>query len=146
MKPIIIFDLDGTLADIEHRRPYVQQGRWDLFEREESILKDLPNKPIVELWHVLHMSNNYVMMAFSGRQRFLYDATLQWFNNHNILVPHRLYMRQTGDNRKDAIIKKEFLDEVGKENILFVVDDRQQVVDMWRANGIMCLQCADGKY
>ncbi len=57
-------------------------------------------------------------------------------------------MRKGKDNRKDAIIKKEILGllrQEGKE-ILFAVDDRQQVVDMWRENGITCLQCDIGDF
>jgi|TARA_R110000823_G_scaffold205986_1_gene336775 hypothetical protein len=38
------------------------------------------------------------------------------------------------------------LNHVSKENILYAVDDRQQVVDMWRSNGITCLQCAVGNF
>lgn len=30
------------------------------------------------------------------------------------------------------------------KDILFTIDDRQSVVDMWRANGITCLQCKKG--
>jgi hypothetical protein len=57
-------------------------------------------------------------------------------------------MRADKDFRADHIVKEEmlsFLRSSGNE-ILFVVDDRQQVVDMWRRNGVICLQCDEGKF
>ena len=57
-------------------------------------------------------------------------------------------MRGDKDNRPDSEIKQDILKQLQKEGkeILFVVDDRQSVVDMWRANGITCLQCKKGNY
>ena len=50
----------------------------------------------------------------------------------------------------DSEIKQDMLNEilktVDKRNILFAVDDRKRVVDMWRANGITCLQVAEGNF
>jgi len=45
-----------------------------------------------------------------------------------------LQMRITGDGRKDAIVKKQLFDEAIRDRyyIEFVLDDRNQVVDMWR--------------
>ena len=43
----------------------------------------------------------------------------------------------------DQDLKRTWLNQFGKEDILFVVDDRQKVVDMWREEGLTCLQCAD---
>jgi hypothetical protein len=40
----------------------------------------------------------------------------------------------------------EILKTVDKSNILYAVDDRQRVVDMWRSNGITCLQVAEGNF
>ncbi|WP_440616208.1 phosphatase domain-containing protein [Cysteiniphilum sp. 6C5] len=77
----------------------------------------------------------------------IFSKTEQWLIWHEIPFD-RLIMRKGKDNRKDAIIKKEILGllrQEGKE-ILFAVDDRQQVVDMWRENGITCLQCDIGDF
>ena len=45
------------------------------------------------------------------------------------------------DYTPDQDLKKKWLYSFGKDRVLFVVDDRQRVVDMWRAEGITCLQC-----
>jgi hypothetical protein len=57
-------------------------------------------------------------------------------------------MRETGDRRKDSIIKKEIFDRHIRDvyNIEFVLDDRNQVVELWRSLGLTCLQVADGDF
>jgi hypothetical protein len=56
-------------------------------------------------------------------------------------------MRKDGDFRADYIVKQEILDaHIPKDRVLFVLDDRQQVVDMWRRNGLMCFQVAEGNF
>ena len=51
-------------------------------------------------------------------------------------------LRPDGDSTPDQDLKRDWLRGYGKERILFAVDDRQKVVDMWRAEGVVCLQCA----
>jgi hypothetical protein len=57
-------------------------------------------------------------------------------------------MRKEGDVRKDAIVKGEIYEKNinGKYNVLFVLDDRNQMVEMWRGLGLTCLQVADGDF
>ena len=47
----------------------------------------------------------------------------------------------------DEILKKKMLDTfVDKNDVLMTVDDRQKVVNMWRAEGLTCLQVAPGDF
>ena len=57
-------------------------------------------------------------------------------------------MRRTKDFRKDAIVKTELFDAHirGRYEVLFVLDDRNQVVEMWRVMGLPCLQVAAGDF
>ena len=56
-------------------------------------------------------------------------------------------MRPKDDYRKDNIIKKEILDKIRSQyNVLFAYDDRNQVVDMLRENGIKVFQVEDGNF
>lgn len=59
-----------------------------------------------------------------------------------------LFMRRTGDTRKDNIIKREIFNEHirGKYNVLFVLDDRSRVVREWRAMGLTVFQVAEGNF
>ena len=57
-------------------------------------------------------------------------------------------MRKTGDNRKDCIVKRELFDAHIKDKyyIDFILDDRNQVVNMWRELGFTVMQVADGNF
>ena len=55
----------------------------------------------------------------------------------------------TGDMRfmPDEILKKRMLDKfVDIDDVLFVVDDRNKVVDMWRDLGLVVLQPMPGDF
>ena len=57
-------------------------------------------------------------------------------------------MREADDYREDSIVKAEMYDKYVKDkyHINFVLDDRNQVVKMWREIGLFCLQVADGNF
>ena len=146
MKKTIIFDLDGTIADISHRRVYLEgNSDWSKFNAE--IGNDIPNAPIVELYLSLWGMNKYNIIIVTGRSEEYRPITEHWLTWNEIPFM-RLIMRKRKDNRSDCIIKQEILNLIISEgaDILFSVDDRSQVVDMWRNNGITCLQCAPGDF
>ena len=57
-------------------------------------------------------------------------------------------MRQDDDYRFDEIIKEEIYTNNIKDNfkVLFVLDDRTKVVNMWRKIGLTCLQVDNGDF
>ena len=73
--------------------------------------------------------------------------TIKWLNDNGIKFDD-LYMRFTNDLRKDSIVKQEIYEMCIKDkyNVLFVLDDRDQVVNMWREQGLKCLQVAEGNF
>ena len=127
----IICDLDGTLCLIHHRNPY------DASRCDEDALN-----PVVASLLV-----GKTVLLVSGREEKYREPTLKFLAKHNIPY-HALWMRQTGDRRKDSIIKQEIFDTHirGVYNIEFVLDDRNQVVALWRSLGLTCLQVADGDF
>lgn len=145
----IIIDIDGTLADCEHRRHHVENKDWNSFYA--AMADDKPNKWCWEL--AFGMENRgYVILLVSGRPAEWRDTTLKWLENSgiNFNFPEDtiLFMRKSGDFRKDSIIKEEiFRFEIEPHfDVLFCVDDRKQVVDMWRSIGLTCLQCSEGDF
>lgn len=146
-KKTIIFDIDGTIADIKHRRTFLESDipNWKSFN--EHMGHDAVNHPIAELYRTLWASNKYNIILVSGRSESYRKLTEQWLTWNEIPFSN-IIMRQDGDSRADHIIKEEILTKLQKDNhsILFVVDDRQQVVDMWRKNGVPCLQCDYGDF
>ena len=135
----IILDIDGTLSEGcgEHRGPY----------EYDKVSLDKPNKPIVEIARRYVDDKNFVVIVVSGRDASCIDDTENWLRDNGIFYDE-IYMRQIGNTENDAIIKKRIYDEniKGKYNILFVLDDRDRVVDMWRSLGLICLQVNYGDF
>lgn len=140
--PIVIFDIDGTLADNGHRQYLLANGeyKWETFF--QAMGEDKPIEPIVNLCKDLHSLKKYQIHLFTGRPERYRKLTEQWLTWNNI-PPLPLHMRQDGDVRQDEIIKEEMLDNIllTDSHVSFVVDDRDSVVAMWRRRGIVCLQC-----
>lgn len=147
-KKAIIVDLDGTLADIKHRLKYIETpGKKDFQSFNQGIMKDKVNvwcREIIERFH-----HDHAVLFITGRMwnDVTRDNTIRWLFQHDIMYSN-IYARKEGDFRKDAEIKKEiYIDQVRPHfDVLFCLDDRTQVVDMWREMGLVCLQCDKGDF
>ena len=146
-KPCVLFDIDGTLADITHRRGFLdgQHPNWARFN--DHMGDDTPNAPVVDLYKTLWEAGTYELILVTGRNERFREVTEQWLAWNEIPFA-RLIMRPDDDNRADYKIKQEILNNLLGEgkSIAFTVDDRQQVVNMWRKNNITCLQCDVGDF
>lgn len=143
----ILFDIDGTLADLNGREKFLKQEKPDWKAFNAKMEEDIPNIPIVELYRSLYKSGDFELILVSGRQERFRKLTETWLTWNNIPFD-TLLMRGDEDGRADSLVKQDILRNLqaeGKE-ILFTVDDRQSVVEMWRSNGITCLQCRKGDY
>jgi hypothetical protein len=136
-----IVDIDGTLAIRNGRGPY----EWD------RVGEDLRHNPVIDIVNAWqdHMAHMMTTIFVSGRKEQCRTQTIEWLNRHmSKSCQHVLHMRADNDNREDHIFKQEIYDTYIKPNyhVLAVFDDRQQVVDMWRRNGLTCLQVAEGNF
>ena len=135
MTQTIICDLDGTLCNIEHRRHLVEgeKKNWKLFFDEMH--KDTANAWCVLLLAAMRSRPATEIVFVTGRPDSHKGMTEEWLSRHGF-AGNDLFMRKTGDYRPDWQIKEEILNKHLKDRlILFVIDDRKQVVDMWRRNG-----------
>lgn len=130
IKNIIIFDLDGTLANIDHRMKYIEGGRRDWDEFFENCDKDMPIESICTLYRVLSKTD-YSLRIWTGRSETVKDKTKKWLEKFDIDYDE-LRMRPEEDYRPDYELKKEWVQEVGKDRIKLVFEDRPQVIEMWR--------------
>ena len=167
-KKTIIFDLDGTLANIDVRRDksLKPNGKldWDIFASPKSIKDwDKPNVPVVEMAKLFHQ-DGFKIVIFSGRNDRGFDATEDWLIWWDIpfdllvMRPDKFKDKSwpiadgnpaTPDMRfmPDEILKKKMLDTfVDINDVFLVVDDRQKVVDMWRDLGLNTFQVAPGDF
>ena len=145
----VIFDLDGTLALIDKRRDLATKDNgkmdWNVFFDPDNIDLDLPNQPVIDMANMLH-SQGYSIYIFSGRFDKTEDATIAWLDKHNVNCD-LLQMRPQGLLYKpDNDLKQDWLNVIKKDTVAMVFDDRNQVVDMWRKNGLTTFQVADGDF
>jgi hypothetical protein len=148
MTKCYVFDLDGTLANLDHRLPLIKTDPPDWRAFFATCGGDALIEPVARLYSDLALAAyDDGMIIVSGRSDECRSETMAWLLRHSI-VHNALYMRREGDHRPDHIVKSELLDQMltdGWEPILFV-DDRDQVVNMWRERGYTCLQCAPGSF
>lgn len=141
----VIVDIDGTCSDPSHRLHHIKDSpkNWDAFHDEVG--GDACHEDVRLL--VWALSNPSGIIYMSGRMERCRADTLSWLAKHGFpLAP--LHMRPDGDYRQDYVVKSELADTLGLsgDTVWLALDDRQQVVDMWRARGIRCLQVAKGDF
>jgi len=162
-KNTIIFDLDGTLADINERKQKAQWKSndkamdWDIFFDPENIKLDKP-KPEVIKCAQMFKEQGYKIVIFSGRNDISFKATQDWLSQHE--VPYDLLVLRPDKFKDeswpvaegnpatykmrfmpDQILKKEMLDNFVDINDVFIIfEDRKKVVDMWRDLGLTCFE------
>lgn len=131
----IICDIDGTIAKMVNRSPF----DWNKVDQDE-VYQD-----IVDILKTYENKVDIIMM--SGRDGSCKDLTMKWLIKNKIPFDN-LLMRSANDMRKDSIVKQELYENYIKDqwNVLFVLDDRQQVVNKWRELGLRCLQVQEGNF
>jgi len=164
MKDTIICDLDGTLCNVDHRLHHVQKTDGNGLKRKadwDAFFAGTPQDTVNDAVHAVLMAwlkeeeqssfkdEQRKVIFCSGRpERCRHDTNMWLINNYNGPVGDAyLHMRKDGDFRRDDIVKEEILNaHIDKDRVMFVLDDRQQVVDMWRRNGLQCFQVAEGNF
>jgi len=142
----IIFDIDGTLANVDHRRHFVEGTKKDFNAFYNAMVADTVFSHTRGLCNMLH-ANKWKIFICTGRPEQYRSITEEWLLK-NAIFHHHLMMRPD-DKRfeSDVKIKQSMLNEIKEHfDIDSVFDDRDQVVKMWRDNGIPCYQVADGDF
>ena len=133
----VICDLDGTLSLLNGRDPY----------NAATCDNDLLNEPIAAALKMAKQQG-YQVILLSGREDKFREPTMRFLDKHQIGYD-LLLMRTSNDFRKDNIIKRELFEgEIqGKYFVEFLLDDRNQVVDMWRKDlHLPCFQVNYGDF
>lgn len=132
----VLVDIDGTVALLNGRSPY----------DETRVHEDKPNPRVVELVHLLAYAGHYLIFM-SGRSSGCLDATVEWLDERGF-TNYELHMRNVSDTRKDAVVKLELFNEHVRDSfdVRLALDDRDQVVELWRSLGLTCLQVAPGDF
>lgn len=148
MHDAVIFDVDGTLADVS---PYLYHIRnvynspnfkkdYDRFH-EESI-NALPNTEVVEMLNKVFFDQKHVIVVTS-RNEYWRGVTSYWLAKNDI-GHHALYMRKDGDFRPDYEVKKDILHKIKKHwRVTHAVDDNPAVLKLWHDYGIETTKIGD---
>lgn len=143
-KKIILCDIDGTLANLEHRLHFISGARKDYTAFFNAMKYDVPINDVIDV--VSALSARYLIIFVSGRPDSHRSMTEQWLKKHVPFISAdsayvEVYMRKAGDYRPDYIVKKEIYEQVVASfpcyQVLGVFDDRPQVIEKcWRPLGV----------
>jgi hypothetical protein len=143
LKKVILCDIDGTLANLEHRKQYATSTpkNWSAFYA--TVSQDTPILQTVWLVQQLHQLQGAVIVFCSGRHDGVREETKTWLETHLGFAVEHLYMRRYGDHRSDHVVKAALLETIRQDGFepFLVLDDRPEVVAMWRRNGLFVLDC-----
>lgn len=134
----VIFDLDGTIANIDHRTHFVRGGNhdWDAFFA--ACVDDSGVDHVIKTFHA-HVQAGHKVRIWSARSDVVRTQTENWLSDMGIDPWYLQHMRAAGDSTPDVELKRYWLNQEYERPDL-VYDDRQRVVDFWRAEGIPCFQ------
>lgn len=153
-----IFDFDGTLADVAHRRHLLERNDWDGFF--DACDQDPPIEAVLTVFQALATQTvtpkrgaptkekAHRVEIWSGRSMRVQDKSRTWLAHKGVDPAHLTRMRPVGDYMPDEKLKQRWLEEElaagNRPDVIF--DDRQKVVDMWRGNGMACFQVNEGDF
>jgi len=133
----ILVDIDGTVALMGDRSPYDMS----------MVGIDRPNPAVITAVRAMHAFGHRIVFC-SGRTDDCRDTTERWLAEHVGVAYEALFMRATGDSRRDSIVKAEIFEREIRARwaVTGVFDDRAQVVRMWRGLGLTVFQVAEGNF
>ncbi|MGW7136671.1 phosphatase domain-containing protein [Streptomyces xanthophaeus] len=133
----VMCDIDGTLALLGNRGPYD-------FSRCEL---DVLNESVRHALDAFRRADGDVIVLLSGRSEEHRPQTESWLRRHG--VPYdELWMRATGDTRRDDVVKAELFDAHVRHRyaVRVSLDDRDRVVAVWRRMGLPTWQVNYGDF
>jgi predicted kinase len=148
----IVCDLDGTLAlfnainrdgstNYEHTNTHARSP-YDAANCD----KDSLNEQVAIVLEAMH-KNGHKIIFCSGRED-VYRTQTENFIKKYLDFDYKLYMRKSGDIRKDTVIKEEIYNNhiFDKYNVFLVLDDRTSVINFWRSKGLTAWQVNPGDF
>lgn len=145
----IICDLDSTLCDNSHRMHHIQGEKKQWKAYNEACVDDTPNQWCVAIIHAMRLTHTIVFVT--GRSLEYHDHTIHWIMKHVGPSTHggyEIYMRPEKDFKPDTEVKRVLYQSHIAErlDVVFCLEDRKGVVEMYRDLGLVCLACAEGDY
>jgi predicted kinase len=145
----ILVDVDGTIAHV------VEGGRsnYDYTRVSEDVVDVQTAWLVRAIYDMRFTGEGPRVFIMSGRDDACREETVEWLAANDIWFDD-IFMRpagakdERGNKLPDFLVKHDLFNAHirGRYNVRFVLDDRNQVVDLWRAMGLKCLQVAPGDF
>jgi hypothetical protein len=149
-KKWVIFDLDNCLADDEWRLKFIRWSQTDTDKRYADYhINCGADKPGNLHLLAAYRNPHHGIVFMTARPCMVESHTRAWIENV-LLLPREHYtllMRNDGDRRSSVDVKAEQLRHLldpncnygpkSADDILCAYDDRQDICDMYKANGIV---------
>ena len=142
MNTAVIFDMDGTLADVSSIRHYLK--RFDDSKRRN--IKDFnafhaESVNVPPHFHVVNAAQmarvlGHDILVVTARKHMWRHHTAWWLAMHNV-PSDMLMMRGNDDNRKDYEVKRDMLETISKNwRVIHAWDDNPSIIQLWQENNI----------
>lgn len=149
---IVIFDLDGVIADVRHRVHFIDRTisrednhgikvvghhpDWDKFFK--ACPDDVPNKDMVDLLKIF-VDWGHKIYILSGRSASVKKETLEWFSRY--IIPFDfMFLRPVENYEIDFRLKSRWINKIieleGLDKIFMAFDDNVKNVEIFRNAGI----------
>lgn len=147
----ILVDVDGTIADNEHRQHFLRNNPKQWKEYDALMKQDTTHDDIIWLVKTLHSAGCKILIVTARQGRpDIVKTTKWWLDKVAGLegVYEKIYHRDGNDYRDDGIVKLELLEQIKIDGYhpYMVLDDRNRVVNAWRSVGLRCLQVQEGDF
>lgn len=148
-QPAVIFDRDGTLASVAHVAPTDLRSSSQWRDFNAAMPFDAPVPAVADMLRAVPAGVTRIMTSgrsqgdHVGDRRRLFQMR-DWLAKHDLPID-LLVMRPAGDMRSDDVVKRAMFHQIiaPRFDVQYVVDDRPQVVDMWRSLGLRVVQVQD---
>lgn len=131
----VIFDVDGTLADVSSIRHHVLQRRKDFHAFHEQSVNVPPHHWVLGLARIAE-AEGLAVLVVTARSTQWRHHTAWWLAMHGV-PSDALFMRRHGDHRKDVLVKAEILAKIRTRfEVVHAVDDNPAIIALWESEGI----------
>lgn len=146
-KPFVLCDIDGTIADCEHRRMWVQgEGKKDWKNFFAHMDEDTPIASTIKMV-MEYKAKGHDIILLTARPDDYREMTEEWVAKHTDIDPITIIMRASGDTRPDIEVKKQMFETYFKDKypIETMIDDRPCVIRMWQEIGVPVIDVGNGE-
>jgi len=134
----VIFDVDGTLADVSSIRHHLARpsGMKDFESFHSESINVPPHEHVVRMLREFKREGHAILVVTARQEKWLWH-TLLWMDEN--AIPHdHLFMRANGDFRPDFVIKRDIFNRISKAgfDVKHAVDDNPAIITLWDQIGI----------